>query len=157
MVVPSDPANPESELVPNEGAMAGCTVYDNDVAALTYTCDGTDVCLTKYDTSSVKNVDGTYLWYRKAKKGWFRVDGLKLHGATSLKLSYSQAGGSITVDYSLDGGATWTNIMTTKAAAEMHEQKFTLPQSAETITLRFSEGDGTAHARIDNLKLIEVL
>lgn len=157
MVVPSDPANPESELVPNEGAMAGCTVYDNDVAALTYTCDGVDVCLTKYDTSSVKNVDGTYLWYRKAKKGWFRVDGLKLHGATSLKLSYSQAGGSITVDYSLDGGATWTNIMTTKAAAEMHEQKFTLPQSAETITLRFSEGDGTAHARIDNLKLIEVL
>ena len=133
METPSDPANPDSEKVPNEGAMAGCTVYDNDVAALTYTCDGVDVCLTKYDTSSVKNVDGTYLWYRKAKKGWFRVDGLKLHGAT------------------------WTNIMTTKAAAEMHEQKFTLPQSAETITLRFSEGDGTAHARIDNLKLIEVL
>ena len=32
--IATDPANPESEKVPNEGAMAGCKVYDNDVKAL---------------------------------------------------------------------------------------------------------------------------
>ena len=42
-------------------------------------------------------------------------------------------------------------------AAEVHEAKFDLTQSAETISLRFTENDGTAHCRIDNIKLVEVL
>ena len=153
----SDPENPESEMVPNPGAMEGCTVYDEDVSSIIYTSDGVDVCLSKYDASSVKNVYGAYLWFRKAKKGWIQADGIKLHGATSLKLTYSQAGGSILAQYSLDSGQTWTEIASTTTASEKHEHKFVLPQSAETISLRFSENDGTAHARIDELKLVEVL
>ena len=157
LFVPSDPANPDSEKVPNEGAMAGCEVYDGDVSTLVYTCDGTDVCLSKYDNTSVKYMDGAYLWFRKAKKGWFQVDGIKLHGATSLKLTYAQAAQKIKVDYSLDGGATWNEIGATNGSFETAEHKFTLSESAETISLRFTENDGTNHVRIDNLKLIEVL
>lgn len=157
LYVLSDPENPESEMIPHEGAMAGCEVYDNDVTALVYTCDGTDVCLSKYDASSIKYMDGAYLWFRKAKKGWFRVDGIKLHGATSLKLTYAQAAQKMKVDYSLDGGTTWVEIGATDGSLEVAEHKFTLSESAETISLRFMENDGTNHVRIDNLKLVEVL
>lgn len=158
LYVLADPENPESELVPNEGAMAGCEVYDDDIAAIKYTSDGTDVCLSKYDnTSAIKYMDGAYLWFRKAKGGWFRVDGIKLHGATSLKLTYSQAAQKIKVDYSLDGGTTWVEIGATEGSLETAELKFSLSESAETISLRFTENDGTNHVRLDNLKLVEVL
>jgi hypothetical protein len=157
MYAPADPENPDSEMVPVPGAMEGCTVYDGDKTSVVYTSDGVDVCLTKYDASSVKNVYGTYMWFRKAKKGWFRADGIKLHGAVSMKLTYSQAGGSIKAEYSIDNGTTWNEITVTKSASEMHEAKFNISAGAETISLRFSEDDGTAHARIDNLKLVEIL
>lgn len=152
----ANPENPE-EMIPNNGAMEGCEVHDGDVTALKYTCDGVDACLTKYDTSSVLHMDGTYLWFRKAKKGWFQVDGIKLHGATSLKLTYSQAAQKIKVDYSLDGGATWQEIGATTGSFETAEHKFTIQGGAETISIRFTENDGTNHVRIDNLKLVEVL
>lgn len=153
----SDPENPESEMIPNEGAMAGCEVYDEDITAIKYTCDGTDVCISKYDTTSIKYMDGAYLWFRKAKGGWFRVDGIKLHGATSLKLTYAQAAQKMKVDYSLDGGTTWVELGATEGSIEVAELKFTLSESAETISLRFTENDGTNHVRLDNLKLVEVL
>ena len=153
----SNPDDPEGEPLANQGAMEGCTVYDGDVSSVIYTSDGTNSCLSKYATSSVKNVYGTYAWLKKATKGWMRADGIKLHGATSLKLTYSQAGGTLLVEYSLDGGNTWSEVTTTSSGAEMHEKKFDLPNSAETISLRFSENDGTAHLRFDNIKLVEVL
>lgn len=156
MFVP-DPDNPDGDPIPNQGAMEGCTVYDEDVSAIKYTSDGTNTCLSKYATSSVKNVYGTYVWIKKAQKGWLRADGIKLHGATSLKLTYSQAGGTLLAEYSIDGGNTWTEIIKTSSGAEMHEQKFTIAQNAETISLRFSENDGTAHLRFDNIRLVEVL
>ena len=152
-----NPEDPEGEKIPNAGALEGCEVYDGDKSGLAYTSDGVDVCLSKYAASSVPNVSGTYLWYRKAKKGWVRVDGIKLHGATSLKLTHSQAGGSLKVEYSLDNGSSWTEVESANGAAEVHEAKFDLTQSAETISLRFTENDGTAHCRIDNIKLVEVL
>ena len=157
LYVLSDPENAESEMVANAGAMEGCQVYDGDVSAITYTTDGTNVCLSKYDTSSVPNVFGTYLWYRKATKGWLQVDGIKLHSVTALKLTYTQAGGSIKIEYSLNGGTSWTDLGTTTGASELNEHKFNLSEAADTITLRISESDGTAHARIDNLKLVELL
>lgn len=150
-------ANPEGEMVPNVGAMEGCSVHDGDKTSIIYTCDGTDVCLSKYDVSSVKNVYGTYMWFRKAKNGWFRADGIKLHGAMSMKLTYSQAGGTVKAEYSTDNGTTWNEIMVTKTASEMHESKFSLSAGAETISLRLSESGGSAHARIDNIKLVEIL
>ena len=153
----SDPNNPDGELIVNQGAMEGCTVYGGDLSSLIYTADGVNSCLSKYDTSSVKYVYGTYLWMRKAKKGWFRVDGIKLHGATSFKLTYSQAGGTLFVEYSLDGGETWTEVVTTSTGAETHEKKFSIPNSAETMSMRFSEKDGTAHLRFDNIKLVEII
>ena len=153
----SNPDDPEGEPMANQGAMEGCTVYDGDVSSVKYSTDGTNSCLSKYATSSVKNVYGTYVWIKKATKGWLRADGIKLHGAKSLKLTYSQAGGTLLVEYSLDGGNTWSEVTTTSSGAEMHEKKFDLPNSAETISLRFSENDGTAHLRFDNIKLVEVL
>lgn len=146
------------EQVAVEGALEGCEVYDGDLSALVYTTDGVDVCLSKYGPNKEStNMDGAYLWYRKAKKGWFRVDGIKLHGATSLKLTYSQAAQNMKVDYSLDGGTTWVELGATSGAAETNEFKFNIAGGSETITLKFSENDGTGHVRIDNLKLVEVL
>ena len=146
------------EQVAVTGALEGCEVYDGDKSALTYTSDGVDVCLSKYGPNGeTSNMSGCYAWYRKAKKGWIRVDGIKLHGATSLKLTYSQANGNIKVDYSIDGGATWNEVGATSGGAETNEFKFNIAAGAETISLKFNENDGTAHARIDNLKLVEVL
>lgn len=143
-----------------EGALEGCEVYDNDLTALTYTSDGTDVCLSKYEEATDKEtkfMTGGYLWYRKAKGGWFRVDGIRLHGATSLKLTYSQSAQKIKVDYSLDGGTTWVELGATEGSIETAEHKFTVAEGSENISLRFTENGGTSHVRIDNLKLVEVL
>lgn len=147
------------EEVPVVGAMEGCAVYDNDLSNIKYSSDGVDVCLSKYKDSRWTEITGAYLWYRKAKGGWFRVDGIKLHDATSLKLTYTQStpNGKIKVEYSVDGGSTWSQIIATSAVAKTHEQKFTLPQTAETISLKFTENGGTDHVRIDNIKLVEVL
>lgn len=152
----------DGEQVPNVGAMEGCEVYDGDKSAIKYTSDGTDVCLSKFEEAAdaqkeTKFMTGGYLWYRKAKGGWFRVDGIKLHGVTSLKLTYAQSAQKIKVDYSLDGGETWVEIGTTEGAAETQEHKFIVTEGSETISLKFSENDGTSHVRIDNLKLVEVL
>ena len=155
-----DPENPEGGMKDNPGAMEGCQVYDNDLSALTYTSDGTDVCLSKLEKpTEFTGVPGTYLWYRKANNGWFRVDGIKLHGAIDLKLTYAQAtkNGKIKVEYSLDSGVSWTEIIATGAVSEKHEQKFSLPQAAETISLKFTENGGSAHVRVDNIKLVEIL
>lgn len=154
-----DPENPDGEPIANQGALEGCTVYDNDLSALVYTSDGTDVCLSKYSDSRWTEITGTYLWYRKNKGGWFRVDGIKLHGSTSLKLTYTQStpNGKAKVEYSLDGGASWTGISSTNTPAKTHEAKFTLPKTAETISLKVSEDFGTDHVRIDNIKLVEIL
>ena len=138
----------------------GCKVYeDYDLSSLTYTGDGTDACLSKNKVSGSTEVTGTYLYLRKAKAGWLRVDGIRLYGAVSLKLSYSQAtaNSKIKVEYSIDEGMTWENIIETSTVAVIHEQKFTLPQAAETISLKITENGGSAHARIDNIKLVEIL
>ena len=154
-----DTANPDGGLIASPGAMEGCQVYDNDIAAIKYSSDGTDVCLSKYQDSRWTEISGAYLWYRKAKGGWFRVDGIKLHGATSLKLTYTQStpNGKAKVEYSLDNGATWILIIETSKVAKVHEQKFNLTGSAETISLKVSENSGTDHVRIDNLKLVEII
>ena len=147
------------EEVPVVGALEGCAVYDNDLSNIKYSSDGVDVCLSKYKDSRWTEITGAYLWYRKAKGGWFRVDGIKLHDATSLKLTYTQStpNGKMKVEYSVDGGSTWSQIIATSAVAKTHEQKFTLTQTAETISLKFTENGGTDHVRIDNIKLMEVL
>lgn len=153
-----DPDNPGAQKS-NPGAMEGCTVYDGDVSTLIYSSDGADVCLSKYSDARWTEITGTYLWYRKAKNGWFRVDGIRLHEATSLKLSYTQSTpkGKIKVEYSVDGGAEWIEIIATDTVALLHEKKFTLEQASETISLRFTENGGADHVRVDNIKLVEVL
>ena len=153
-----DAENPGS-MIENVGAMEGCTVHDGDLSALKYTSDGTDVCLSKYKDSRWTEISGAYLWYRKAKGGWFRVDGIRLHGATTLKLTYTQStpNGKAKVEYSIDNGNSWTEIIATNTVSKMHEQKFNLVGPAESISLRVSENGGTDHVRIDNIKLVEVL
>ncbi len=153
-----DAQNPGT-MIENTGAMEGCTVHDGDVSALSYSSDGVDVCLSKYHDTRWTEITGTYLWYRKNKGGWFRVDGIKLHGATSLKLTYTQSTpkGKAKVEYSIDNGATWTEIIATDSVSKEHEQKFNLVGTSETISLRVSENFGTDHVRIDNIKLVEVL
>ena len=132
-------------------------IKDED-AALKYTSDGVDVCLSKYTDASRTYVSGGYLWYRKTKNGWFCVDGIKLHGASSLKLTYSQSisKSKIKAEYSVDGGTTWTELIATDTQSDCHEKKFAVPEGSEGIALRFTENGGTVHVCIDNIKLVEI-
>ena len=148
----------EGVMISRPGAMEGCSVYDGDIAALKYTSDGVDVCLSKYTDASRTYVSGGYLWYRKTKNGWFCVDGIKLHGASSLKLTYSQSisKSKIKAEYSVDGGTTWTELIATDTQSDCHEKKFAVPEGSEGIALRFTENGGTVHVCIDNIKLVEI-
>ena len=162
-----DPEAEDGVMIQRPGAMEGCQVYDGDVSAITYTIDGTEVCLTKNAGSGLGDA-GTYLWYRRGVKpndssynqgkGWLRVDGIKLHGATSLKLSYNQltASSKFKVEYSIDNGASWTEVIATSGIGNPHDKKFTIESGSETISLKFSENSGTAHACIDDIKLVEI-
>lgn len=162
-----DPEAEEGVMIPRPGALEGCSVYDNDLSSLVYTIDGTEVCLSKNAGSGLGDA-GTYLWYRRGiksgdpnynqGKGWLRVDGIKLHGATSLKLSYNQltASSKFKVEYSIDNGASWTEVIATATKGNPHDVKFVIASAAETISLKFSENLGTAHACIDDIKLVEV-
>ena len=162
-----DPEGEEGAMIPQQGAMEGCQVYDGDVSAIVYTTDGKEVCLTK-NAGSGLGAAGTYLWYRRGiksgdpdynqGKGWLRVDGIKLHEATSLKLSYNQltANSKLKVEYSLDNGATWIEVIATSGIGNPHDKKFTIESGSETISLKFSENSGTAHACIDDIKLVEI-
>lgn len=162
-----DPEAEEGVMMPRPGAMEGCKVYDGDVSALVYTTDGSEVCLSKNGGSGLPEA-GTYLWYRRGiksgdpnynqGKGWFRVDGIKLHGATSLKFSYSQltSNSKIKVEYSIDNGVTWVEAIATSVIGTPHEAKFEIEAGAETISLKLSENSGTAHACIDDIKLVEI-
>lgn len=162
-----DPEAEEGVMMPRPGAMEGCKVYDGDVSALVYTTDGTEVCLSKNGGSGLPEA-GTYLWYRRGVKsgdsnynqgkGWLRVDGIKLHGATSLKLSYKQltSNSKIKVEYSIDNGVTWVEVIATSVIGTPHEAKFVIEPGAETISLKLSENSGTAHACVDDIKLVEI-
>ena len=162
-----DPEGEEGVLIPQQGAMEGCHVYDGDVSAIVYTTDGKEVCLTKNAGSGLGDA-GTYLWYRRGiksgdpnynqGKGWLRIDGIKLHGATSLKLSYNQltANSKLKVEYSIDKGDTWVEIIATSGIGKPHDVKFDIASGSETISLKLSENSGTAHACIDDIKLVEI-
>ena len=128
----------------------GTSVYDNDTANIKYTCDGTDACLSK---NSVSGVSGTYVWFRKAKGGYIQVDGIKPHGYTNLVLSYVQqgsSGGAVKASYAVDGGE-WTEFEVTSTTTT-HEFEFSVPEGAQTISLRFTEA-GSNNVRIDDIKL----
>lgn len=134
-----------------EGVKAGLTVFDGDKTAVFYSSDGTDICLSKYDYSAMQYISGTYVWARKAKKGWMAVSGIKLHGCTSLTLSYLQCGGSVKVEWLADG-EIWSDVCTSAKTGEVSSD-FVVPAGTDSITLRFTENAGGAHLRFDNIIL----
>ena len=152
-------SNNKGEFVPAtitnyNGYKDGLSVYDGSTSAITYSCDGTDACLSKNVAPAITHVTGTYVWFRKSTGGYIQVDGIKLHGYQNLVLSYVQNignGGAVYASYSVDGGANWTPFPTTKANGP-HEFSFSLNEVAETISLRFTEA-GSNNVRVDDIKL----
>lgn len=155
-----------SKLIAYNDYKDGTSVYDGVVSAITYTCDaigkespdnastGGQACLSKNVGSTITNVTGTYVWFRKQKGGWVRVDGIKLYGKTELTLSYVQNignGGSVKAEYSVDGGSTWVELGSTNTNGN-HNFDFSLDSIKETISLRFTE-NGSNNVRIDDIKL----
>lgn len=134
-----------------EGVKAGLTVFDGDNTAVSYSSDGTDVCLTKYSYSGMKQISGTYVWARKGKKGWIAASGIKLQGCTSLTLSYLQCGGSVKVEWSADG-TEWSEVCISAKTDEVRAD-FSVPEGTQSISLRFTENAGGAHLRFDNISL----
>lgn len=155
-----------SKLIAYNDNKEGTSVYDGVISAITYTCDGNgkespdnastggQACLSKNAASSITNVTGAYVWFRKSKGGWVRVDGIRLHDTTELNLSYVQnigAGGSVKAEYSVDGGENWVELGSTNANGT-HSFDFSVNLGSKTISLRFTE-NGTNNVRIDDIKL----
>ena len=99
----------------------------------------------------MKHISGTYVWARKGKKGWIAASGIRLHGCTSLILSFLQCGGYVRVEWSADG-ATWSEVCTSAATDEVRAG-FSVPEGTESISLRFTENAGGAHLRFDDINL----
>lgn len=142
--------NGDDETV-TEGVKEGLKLFSNDKSAVSYSSDGNDTCLSKYSYSGMSLISGTYVWARKAKKGWISVSGIPLHGCTSLTLSYLQAGGAVKVEWSSDG-TEWKEVCTSSATKEMRAD-FTVAEGTESISLRFTENGGAAHLRFDDITL----
>ena len=51
---------------------------------------------------------------------------------------------------------TWVEAIATSVIGTPHEAKFEIEAGAETISLKLSENSGTAHACIDDIKLVEI-
>lgn len=137
-----------------EGVKEGLTVYDGDKTAIHYAGDGTNTCLSKYKYAALTLASGTYVWMKKSTGATLTVTGIKLYECYSFELSYSQCGGSLKAEYGTDG-TTWTELGSTASTAEQ-SFKFSVANGEKTIALRFTE-NGSAHVRLDNIKLIEVV
>lgn len=137
-----------------EGVKEGLTVYDGDKTAIHYAGDGTNTCLSKYKYSALTLASGTYIWMKKSSGATLTVTGIKLYECYSFELSYSQCGGGLKAEYSTDG-TTWKELGSTASTAEQ-SLKFTVANGSTAIAIRFTES-GSAHVRLDNIKLIEVV
>ena len=73
-------------------------------------------------------------------------------------MSYNQltANSKLKVEYSIDNGDTWVEIIATSGIGKPHDVKFDIASGSETISLKLSENSGTAHACIDDIKLVEI-
>ncbi|MBQ3070549.1 MAG: hypothetical protein IJD12_02545 [Tidjanibacter sp.] len=142
---------------------AGLSVYNGDVAAISYDCNN-NASISRYVASSVQGMTDTYLWLRTnntyGTEGYFTIKGIKLYEHTALTLSFLQAykNSAVKVEYSIDGGETWVNILETKnpnaADCQTYSKDFTVTGTPETIDIRFTKNDTTTNApRIDNIKL----
>ncbi|MGM9787848.1 MAG: hypothetical protein ACI3ZF_02955 [Candidatus Cryptobacteroides sp.] len=134
-----------------DGIKEGLTVYDGDKSSINYTSDGSQICFSKYAYSTMKLISGTYVWARKAGNGWLNIAGIKLHGCTDLTLTFDQCGGSVKVEYSLDG-ESWTEICKSSTTDNVRAD-FTVQPGTESIQIRFTEDSGSAHLRFDNITL----
>ena len=99
----------------------------------------------------MKLISGTYAWARRAGNGWLNIAGIKLHGCTDLTLAFDQCGGSVKVEYSLDG-ESWTEICKSSTTDNVRSD-FTVQSGTESIQIRFTEDSGSAHLRFDNITL----
>ena len=134
----------------------GMSVYDGDVSSVTYE-DAVNSTLSKYvAASALPGMKELYICFWD--NGSITIKGIKLHGYTKLNLSFLHAykKSELTVEYSLDGGASWIHIDTYKnpdnVACEERSTDFELLQSPEKIWLKLT-ATGVTRPRIDNIKL----
>jgi len=90
--------------------------------------------------------------------GVFQVDNIETLGARSLRVSFatSQASDSLSLDYSTDGGETWTNLAFEKTTTTWGLVSVNIPSvdaDVQTLSLRFSALRTEHGARIDDLRV----
>ena len=133
--------------------LSGLSVYDGVISAITYSW--TDTQPSAQIASALEGMDGNHLWFQDVNST-FTVSGIRLYGKTKLNLSFLQTykSSGLKIEYSLNGGTSWTEIgtVTNPASAACQNRSFDFEvASAQTIDLRFT---CTAKGpRIDNIKL----
>ena len=123
-----------------------------DNAEVTLTADSDNV---KGASSTATNMTGGHLWFNKSTNGTVTTSAIKLYGATSLVLTYSQAtsGSSLVAGYSVDGGISWTDFAASGPAASI-EYSFTVQSGTSSVLLRFVHASSNAkNTRFDNPSL----
>lgn len=131
----------------------GMTVYDGNVAAVNYIHDANS-CLSRQVASALVGMDDIFIWFKNT--GVLTITGINLHGYTDLNLSFLQTfkSSGITSEYSVDNGATWTQIGVSanpaSATLETYSYDFSVPSGSETISIRLT---ASSTPRVDNIKL----
>lgn len=109
----------------------------------------------KPSTASATNMTDGHLWFNKSTNGTVTTSAIKLYGATSLVLTYSQAtsGSLLVAGYSVDGGTSWTDFDASGPAAS-NEYSFTVQSGTSSVLLRFVHASTNAkNTRFDNPSL----
>jgi len=136
--------------------LSGLIVYDGNKSSISY--DWTWCQLNRQNASAVAGMDDMHLWFHATNAADFTVSGIKLHGKTSLNLSfdmtYKSAG--LKIEYRLDDSDEWKEVATKKlddvsGAFAKCSFNFDVESGHQTISLRFTKT--SASPRIDNIKL----
>lgn len=137
----------------------GMSVYDGDVSAVSYTNAVNSTITRQVAASALKGMDDLHARLGDGKTyGSIDIEGIKLYGKTKLNLSLLQTykNSQLKVEYSVDKGETWTELITwtnpTTATCEERSQNFEVAEGSEVIYLRLT-GLGKTSPRFDNIKL----
>lgn len=140
-------------MLVSEYKYSGRSGYKDNATSVTYSADASNNARVSTQTSGA--VVGSNIWLNKKTDATFQTSAIKLYGATACVFSFVQGGSSsaATVEYSADGGSSWTKIRTTNNAGT-YSDDVTFPAGTESVNIRITHPKSNdKNTRIDFLCL----